>query len=84
MSQSDIYELLKSKLLSGDFRYFRSKDIARMLKEKGKNINLKSINNNLMKLRCFGYLDTKIEGDRTNRTKYIYVTYRLKKDSLST
>jgi Fe2+ or Zn2+ uptake regulation protein len=84
MSQDDIYTLLKDKLLSGNFKYFKSRDIQKMLKDKGIDINLKTVNNNLMKLRCFGFLDTKIEADKNKHTKFLYVSYRLKKEALST
>ena len=83
MGQHDIYMLLKNKLLSGDQSYFSSRDIQRMLNGKGLTINIDSINTSLVKLRIFGYLDMRIEGDkRKNRATYPITVYRLKKEYL--
>ena len=81
MSQSDIYELLKSRRVSGDWNYYSVEQIRKLLKDKGINISRTSLNNSVMALRCFGYLDTKILAYKNaKRVKYIYNAYRLKRD----
>jgi len=82
MSQDDIYVMLKSKRLSGDNKYYSAEEIRKILKEKGIDIGKTSVNNNLLKLRVFGFLDTKIEATKNKRIKHIYVAYRLKKEYL--
>ena len=81
MGQSDIYELLKVKRLSNDWNYYNVEQIRKMLKDKGIDLTKNSINNSLLALRCFGFLDTKMcAGRKSNRAKFIYMAYRLKKD----
>lgn len=72
-------------MLSNDFRYFSSEDIRKMLSSKNILIERASLNTNLMKLRVFGILDTKIVAKkrRDNRAMYPMVTYRLKKECLT-
>lgn len=83
MTQSDIYELLKDKLLSGDLRYFSCEDIRLLLKDKDIFINRNSINNSVLKLRVFGFLDSKIIARKNKgRATYPIVVYRLKRDSI--
>ena len=84
MSQSDIYELLKNKRLSGDHKYFSAEEIRKMLKDKGLACYRQNVNNQITTLRIFGYLDVKIKATKKNRSKYIYSVYRLKKAVLST
>ena len=84
MSQSDVYELLKEKILSGDYRYFSAEQIRNMLKDKGINVNRNSVSTNLLKLRVFGFLEMKIEGKLKNNIKRVYTSYRLNKNTLST
>jgi hypothetical protein len=84
LSQSDVFQLLKDKILSGDYRYFSAEQISKLLKEKGNSINRNSLNNNLMKLRVFGFLDIKVEASQKNKVKRIYTVYRLNKNTLST
>ncbi len=81
MAQSDIYDLLKRKRLSGDWKYYSAEEIRKMLLAEGKDINRNSLNNNLMSLRIFGFLDLKLcAGRKSNRAKFTYNAYRLKKD----
>ena len=82
MSQDDIYICLKNKRLSGDNSYFSAKEILRMLNSKGIEINLTSINNSLLKLRTFGFLDMRIDAKKENRITYPFSVYRLKKEYL--
>lgn len=83
MGQHDIYMLLKNKLLSGDQSFYSSRDIQRMLNGKGVTVGIDSINTCLVKLRTFGYLDMRIDGEkRKNRATYPITVYRLKKEYL--
>jgi len=84
LAQSDIYDLLKNKRLSGDRSYFSARQIDKMLRDKNIELNIASINNNLLGLRVFGFLDTRIEASSKKRIKKVYVTYRLKLEALST
>jgi Fe2+ or Zn2+ uptake regulation protein len=82
MSQDDIYVCLKNKRLSGNDSYFSAKEIMRMLNGKGIEVNLASVNNNLLKLRTFGFLDMRIDAKKENRVTYPFSVYRLKKEYL--
>jgi hypothetical protein len=83
MSQSDIFELLKNKYLSGDLKYYSSEDIRKLLLSKGTIINRASINNNLLKLRVFGYLDCKMSSKKyKGRVIRPFIVYRLRRESL--
>lgn len=83
MGQSDIYEALKNKRLSGDDSYFNSREIMAMLNGKGISINLSTVQTNLVQLRMFGYLDTKIEAKKVKRITYPFILYRLKKEYIN-
>ena len=82
MSQDDIYVCLKNKRLSGNDSYYSAKEIMRMLNGKGIEVNLASVNNNLLKLRTFGFLDMRIDAKKENRVTYPFSVYRLKKEYL--
>lgn len=82
MSQDDIYICLKNKRLSGNDSYFSAKEILRMLNGKGIEINLACVNNNLLKLRTFGFLDMRLDVKKQNRVTYPFSVYRLKKEYL--
>lgn len=80
MGQSEIFELLKNKRLSGDYSYYSCEQIRKMLKNKDVSSKRNSVNNSIMKLRLFGYLDEKILASRKRNTKYVYNAYRLKRE----
>jgi hypothetical protein len=82
MSQDDIYVCLKNKRLSGNDSYFSAREILRMLNGKGIEVNLASVNNNLLKLRTFGFLDMRLDVRKQNRVTYPFSVYRLKKEYL--
>lgn len=75
MSQSDVFELLKCKRLSGDDRFFSMKDIQRLLSDKGIVIESPSLQQNLRQLRRFGYLNWIIGRNAS-------IKYRVRKDCL--
>lgn len=83
MGQSDIYEILKSKRLSGDNTYYSVEQIRKMLKENNKTSDRASVHNAVSSLRIYGFLDMKIVGVR-RRNKSIFPTavYRIKRDEM--
>jgi len=83
MSQADVYQVLKTKRLSGDDSYHSVKQIQKMLNGKGITIGIDSINNNLVALRCFGFVDIRIDSQKVNRTTYPFTVYRLKKEYIN-
>jgi hypothetical protein len=80
MSQSDIYELLKTRRLMGDDKYYSSSDIHKMLIGKRLSITYGNVNNNIVGLRMFGYLEMKLESKKVKRITYPFAVYRLKKE----
>lgn len=80
MSQSDIYQLLKDKRLSGDFSYFSCERIRRMLRDKGLSSERCSVSNQVARLRLFGYLDEKILVGKYRKRRGVYNAYRLKRE----
>lgn len=84
MAQSDIYDLLKNRRLCGDDSYYSVRDIQRMLNGKGISVGNDSVNNNVLKLRVFGFLDMRLDGKKgKNRATYPIAVYRLKKDEIN-
>lgn len=83
MSQSDIYDLLKTKRLSGDHRYFTALEIMKSLNAKGISINSTSVNANIVKLRTFGYLDMRVDVRKRGRITFPFAVYRLKIEYLT-
>ena len=80
MGQSEIYELLKTKRLSGDNSYYSVSQIQKMLNGKGLGTTQSSINNSLTKLRMFGYLDMRLSVMKVKRATYPFSEYRLRKE----
>lgn len=80
MGQSEIYELLKVKRLSGDNSYFSTSQIQKMLNGKGLGTTTNCINNSLSKLRMFGYLDMRLSSKKVKRVTYPFSEYRLRKE----
>lgn len=80
MSQDDIYIMLKAKRLSCDDKYYSAKEIQKILNGKGISITINSINTSLLKLRCFGFLDMRIDVKKEKRITYPYTVYRLKRE----
>ena len=72
MSQSEIYQILKNKRLSGDHAFFSREEIERLLKDQGIESRYTALH--LKKLAWFGYLDFEFVGN--------YKVYRLKKEYL--
>lgn len=73
MSQSEIYQILKNKRLSGDNLFYGKEEIAKLLLDKDIK-ETRYVGLHLKKLAWFGYLDFEIVGNRK--------VYRLKKDYL--
>jgi hypothetical protein len=82
MSQSDIFELLKNKRLSGDGSYYTSEEIRSLLKEKNIIVLPRNLNNGLSQLRKFGYLECRIEVNGRKRRKCLCSAYRLRRESI--
>lgn len=82
MAQSDIYDLLKTKRLSGDDSFFTGEQIRKMLKEKNICTNSTSIDCNLKKLRQFGFLEFNFTNKKNTVIGINRYAYRLKKDYL--
>lgn len=82
MSQSDIFELLKSKRLSGDSSYYSVNEIHKLLRERGINIARDNLYNHVAKLRLFGYLDTKLRSDKSSRARFLCSVYRLRRERI--
>ena len=83
MGQSDVYEILKMKRLLEGSRYYSVEDIRKALKDKGLPNQRAAVNNSLLKLRVFGYLDVEIKANQKNNIKKLYTAYRLKREVLN-
>ena len=81
MAQSEIYELLKNKRLSGDDSFFTAEQIRKMLKDKGVIIASPSLLFSLRRLRNFGFLEYNITSKKID-LRYNKYVYRLKKEYL--
>lgn len=57
MGQTEIYELLKNKRLSGDNSAFSAKEIQVMLKDKGLSCDMDNIYVHIARMRKFGILE---------------------------
>jgi DNA-binding PadR family transcriptional regulator len=80
MSQSDIYDLLKRKRLSGDESYLTASEIRKQLLYEGKSICESSIYPNIKKLRRYGFLEYNIEKTKKKNLGNVNFVYRLKKE----
>ena len=78
MGQSDVYELLKNKRLVGDDSFFSSRQIQKMLSDRGIIVSDANLSLNLRQLRRFGYLDWNIN-KKNKGNAYNFYVYRLKK-----
>lgn len=75
MSQSEVFEFLKNKRLSGDDSYFSAKDICKSL-----NLSRNSVYDDLLKLRIYGFLEISVMFKKKRHTKILYTGYRVKKE----
>ena len=82
MSQNDVYILLKNKRISGDDSYYSTREIMRSLNGKGVPVTLNSVNNSVLKLRMFGFLDMRLDTKKEKRITYPFAVYRVKKEYL--
>lgn len=71
MSQSEIFELLKNRRLSGDENYFSSEQIRKMLIDKKISMYKHRVSSGLTNLGRWGFLEVKVEPKK--------VCYRLRK-----
>lgn len=81
MAQSDIFDLLKSRRLSGDESFFTATEIRKLLKDRNIIVELPSLHENLKKLRRFGFIEYNIR-ERKGMAPYNNYYYRLKKEYL--
>jgi hypothetical protein len=79
MAQSEVYELLKNRYLSGDRNYYSVREVLLMLNNNDIKITKSRVNNSLLKLRVFGFLDIKMDRklSRVN-VPYPVVKYRFR------
>jgi len=84
MGQSEIFNLLKQRRLSGDTEYYSAEQIYKMLKDQDEGRTISSITVSIQKLRLYGYLDIKIKNfyRKHNKSNCIYSAYRLKEQYL--
>ena len=84
MSQSDIYEILKNKRLSGDTKYYSVDEIRKLLREKDLPNHKRNVYDQVTTLHLFGYLETSMKVNHIKKRLKLNIGYRLKKDVLST
>jgi hypothetical protein len=82
MSQSDIYELLKNRLLSGDEGYFSAEVIRKMLIDKEINIKRNCLYTQLFQLVQYHYLEKKMRQSSLGRVNHKFYVYRVRKDAI--
>jgi len=78
MSQSDVYELLKNRRLSGDDGFYSLAQIRKMLADSGVSIEISSLTDNVRRLKRFGYLDWEVKNMKKGNCGHNFFVYRLR------